>query len=82
MSNRVFIVLSISIIQPWEVPLFLFPAGLFPLLLLVLVLILFFLASPFAVRKIRGYVRMDKGKERVWESFQKGAGLEGACRCV
>ncbi len=26
------------------------------------------------------YVLMDKGKEKVWENFQKGAGLEGACR--
>jgi hypothetical protein len=41
-----------------------------------------FLSSPFAVREVRGYVPMDKGKERVWEDFQKGAGLEGACRCI
>jgi hypothetical protein len=56
--------------------------GLFSLLSLVLASGFCFPASPFAVREIRGYVLMDKGKEKVWENFQQDAGLEGACRCV
>ncbi len=83
MSKRVFIYSHMVLYSPGKYQSFLFfSVGLFPLLSLVLASGFCFPASPFAVREIRGYVLMDKGKEKVWESFQKGAGLEGACRCV